>query len=482
MSSSSYLSGQISLPNPALRLVLSQLVGIPLGFWYRKLFYNQRPAKQQWFFAVTGFCLFLLNYGWSTIHSMISVFVAYVLCNLAAGTLFSVAFAYIFFMSYLIAGYYQHSSEVYDLSWTMPQCVLTLRLIGLILDIYDGAQPESNLSEYQKKAAIRVKPSLLEISAYAYFYGSSFVGPQYPLNRLRQLMNGEFSKPGTKEPPDSVKPAFGRLLAGIAFALGHLYYHARWPTEFCLTDEFARYSIWQRSAYIIVWFRFIIMRYQAVWLIAEGVCILTGLGHNVDPTSGEQLWDGVRNFRLTKFELSATFQGIIESFNYNTNQWAFHYCFKRLRFLGNKNASHVLTLAFLALWHGTDSGYFVCFLFEYVCVIAERQLKYVLRKETSLQRLLSAPVVSVVSWFVQKLFVLYCCAFGFLPFSLLIIGKWWKVYSRLYFLGWIVLSVLWPLTFYWYKRRNRRIRREKRDQLVEPTNTMHWNGVVPKED
>ncbi|KHJ44990.1 MBOAT family protein [Trichuris suis] len=304
----------------------------------------------------------------------------------------------------------------------------------------------------------------------------------YPLNRLRQLINGEYSKPGTKEPPDSVIPAMGRLLPGLAFAVGHAILHPRWPTELCLTEEFATYSFWERSWYIIVWFRFIIMRYQAVWLIAEGVCILSGLGHNIHPKTGEQLWDGVRNFRLSKFELSATFQGIIESFNYNTNQWALNYCFKRLRFLGNKNLSHVLTLAFLALWHGTNSGYFVCFLFEYICVIAERQMKYVVHRETYIKEWLSVPVVSVFSWFVQKLFVLYCCAFGFLPFSLLTYKKWWKAYSRLYFAGWLGLGVFWPLAFSWYKKSIVRTESVKKDQLVRPSNTKQWNGVVAKEE
>ncbi|CDW55743.1 MBOAT domain containing protein [Trichuris trichiura] len=235
--------------------------------------------------------------------------------------------------------------------------------------------------------------------------GSFWMPPciDYPLSRFRQLINGEYSKPGTEEPPDSVVPAIGRLLPGLGFAIGHAIFHPKWPTEFCLTDEFTTYSFWERAWYIIVWFRFIIMRYQAVWLIAEGVCILNGLGHNIHPKTGEQLWDGVRNFRLSKFELSATFQGIIESFNYNTNQWALNYCFKRLRFLGSKNLSHVLTLAFLALWHGTNSGYFVCFLFEYVCVIAERQFTRNRREKWARQVRLSPPETlnlrHFVDWF-----------------------------------------------------------------------------------
>ena len=35
----------------------------------------------------------------------------------------------------------------YDLSWTMPQCVLCLRLIGVAIDVYDGGRPKEKLSK-----------------------------------------------------------------------------------------------------------------------------------------------------------------------------------------------------------------------------------------------------------------------------------------------------------------------------------------------
>ena len=38
------------------------------------------------------------------------------------------------------AGYYYTASTSYDIKWTMPHCVLTLRLIALTWDVYDGAR------------------------------------------------------------------------------------------------------------------------------------------------------------------------------------------------------------------------------------------------------------------------------------------------------------------------------------------------------
>jgi lysophospholipid acyltransferase 5 len=53
----------------------------------------------------------------------------------------------------------------------------------------------------------------------------------------------------------------------------------------------------------------------------------------------------------------------------------FRYLFKRLRFLGNKTLSHVVTLMFLAIWHGIYIGYFICFITEYFYITAEKQVQ-----------------------------------------------------------------------------------------------------------
>lgn len=42
----------------------------------------------------------------------------------------------------LISGYYMTGTETYDIKWSMPQCVLTLRLIGLAFDLFDGKKLE----------------------------------------------------------------------------------------------------------------------------------------------------------------------------------------------------------------------------------------------------------------------------------------------------------------------------------------------------
>ncbi|KXJ10509.1 Lysophospholipid acyltransferase 5 [Exaiptasia diaphana] len=116
------------------------------------------------------------------------------------------------------------------------------------------------------------------------------------------------------------------------------------------------------------------MRYLGVWLTSEGSCIITGLSYNGKTPQGELIWDGLRNIKLSLYERSYTYQHIVECFNLNTNKWVFRYFFKRLRFLGNKDLSHFLTLMFLAIWHGLHVGYFICFTMEFLIIMMERQV------------------------------------------------------------------------------------------------------------
>jgi len=54
------------------------------------------------------------------------------------GNAVSVILSFAFCSGYLLWGYYVTFSEEYAFEWTIPQCVLTLRLIAVSFDVYDG--------------------------------------------------------------------------------------------------------------------------------------------------------------------------------------------------------------------------------------------------------------------------------------------------------------------------------------------------------
>uniref|UniRef100_A0A0K0DMJ8 Lysophospholipid acyltransferase 5 n=1 Tax=Angiostrongylus cantonensis TaxID=6313 RepID=A0A0K0DMJ8_ANGCA len=92
---------------------------------------------------------------------------------------------------YLLVAYWFEESDGYDITWTTPFCVMTLRFIGLVMDVYDGIHYKK-LKEDQKKTAIQVVPGLLEIAAFGFFYTGTFAGPQFTLIKFRQCISGEW--------------------------------------------------------------------------------------------------------------------------------------------------------------------------------------------------------------------------------------------------------------------------------------------------
>jgi lysophospholipid acyltransferase 5 len=82
---------------------------------------------------------------------------------------------------HLLLGYWVHETHEYDINWTTPHCILTLRMIGLVIDVYDGHQQkpkDAAAREDKTSTAIDDQPTLLEVAAYAYFPTACLAGPQ----------------------------------------------------------------------------------------------------------------------------------------------------------------------------------------------------------------------------------------------------------------------------------------------------------------
>lgn len=143
----------------------------------------------------------------------------------------------------------------------------------------------------------------------------------------------------------------------------------------------------------------------------------------------------------SQFETATSIDYVIGSFNINTNLWSKYYVFKRLKFLGSKEASQFGTLAFLAIWHGFHMMYFITFALEFLYV----QCELILRK-----RLL--PVVQpytktndayfylwkVVAWATCQLTITYAVV----GFELLNLNKAWTAYKSVWFIGHLPIVII----------------------------------------
>lgn len=278
-------------------------------------------------------------------------------------------------MTYLLFGYYYTSTETYDITWTMPHCVLTLKLIGLAFDISDGKRPEQELSATLKKSCVKVKPNLLEIAAFTYFPASFLVGPQFSYRRYSSFINKEFGKY-----TGNMTAGAKRAAVGFAYLIVNIVGAGYLSDAYIYSDEFsADHNILSRIFLLGIWCRITLYKYISIWLLTESVAICFGLTFKDVDKNGNADWTGCSNIKLLVFENTKRFQHYIDSFNVQTNHWIAEYVYKRLKFLNNRYLSQLGALVFLAVWHGFHSGYYMCFLMEFLVLICEKEVSTDLR-------------------------------------------------------------------------------------------------------
>ncbi|XP_076333095.1 lysophospholipid acyltransferase 5-like isoform X2 [Tachypleus tridentatus] len=416
------LAVAVGSTEPALRLLLSLLVGYPLAICHRHLLFGKSPCLQHIFFMLCGLSVGYFNYGLEVLHSTGCVIILYLNLMLIGGTIISVIFSLVFFMGYLLIGYYYTGTQDYDIKWTMPHCVLTLRLIGVSYDVYDGRKEMDKLTQDQKKSALAKIPSLLEIGGHTYFFGGFLVGPQFSMKRYLNFVSGVFEGRGKVKKPECILPALSRLVLGLVilgvFQMGTLLI----PEHYILSSFFE-----------------------------EGSCIMAGLTYNGQDEQGNDLWDGCCNVKLGDYEKTSNFDGVIRSFNINTNLWVAQYIFKRLKFLGNKLLSQAVTLLFLALWHGLHSGYYVCFFNEFIVMKMERDVSSLVDRIPTIKAVLSSGAFHIPLYLLKKCYVLFGMSYCVAPFVLLSASRWLKVYSSLYYVCHIIY-LSWPVVYLTIKK------------------------------
>jgi len=322
------------------------------------------------FFAGCGAGLCYFNYGRDTYHSLVAILTTYFLVLLLRkkAQIF-LAINFVFHMTYLLLGYFYTSSNEYDILWTMPHCILVLRMIGYGFDITDGLKEESQLSKEQKETALKEPPSLLELLAFAYFPSGFLVGPQFPFSRYQAFVNGQF-----RQHEGSLEAGVRRFAAG-AFYLIVCQVGLRYlPDSYFLTPEFAEVPFIKRIYFLGFWAKFSLYKYISCWMLTEGALICIGLTYKGEDKNGQPDWSGCSNVKLQLLETGNTMEHYVQSFNVNTNQWVGQYIYKRLKFLNNRTISYGAALGFLAIWHGYHSGYYVTFLMEYMVVSTEKQV------------------------------------------------------------------------------------------------------------
>lgn len=182
-----------------------------------------------------------------------------------------VAINLVFHMVYLLTGYFFTESNDYDILWTTPHCVLALRMIGFAFDVADGRKPKDSLSKDQVDCALNPIPSLLELSAFAYFPGSFLIGPQFAFKRYQRFIDGEYA-----QYKGFVKAGLIRMGLGILYLTVRQVGTMMLPDNYFLTDAYRNQAFIWRLIYLGIWGKFSLYKYISCWLLTEGGLMCLG--------------------------------------------------------------------------------------------------------------------------------------------------------------------------------------------------------------
>eukprot|EP01101_Sappina_pedata_P005974 TRINITY_DN2860_c0_g1_i1.p1 TRINITY_DN2860_c0_g1~~TRINITY_DN2860_c0_g1_i1.p1 ORF type:complete len:479 (+),score=174.23 TRINITY_DN2860_c0_g1_i1:29-1465(+) len=422
---------------------LCVLSGYPLALIFRQLRADMTPTAQHLYLGLSGFLLGFACYGFDVIHSLLSITITYLLLAFIPSRFVSLVIAFSFNLIYLLGGYYFMASEGYDIDWTTPQCVLCLRLISLAFDYYDGGEDESTLGADERKYRLTTMPSFPEVLGYSYFFGAFFAGPQFPINRYKLWISGNLygkNKDGTpKKQPECLMTVLECLALGVTYLIIFTIMNSYYPTDYLKTPAYFELPFLQRFITMNITMCFSLFKYIGIWITTEGPCILLGLAFNGYNADGTAKWDGLTNIRSLIFLTGTNLRAIIDTWNINTNDWLKRYIFKRLKSFDNRQLSSFVSLFFLALWHGTAPGYFICFGLEFVYLEAEKKLQiltapvwaYLSDEKGGAARHAQYVACLVLAWFVRSV----CFYLALAPFVMKSFTASIGVLNSLYWYG-----------------------------------------------
>ncbi|VDK79441.1 unnamed protein product [Onchocerca ochengi] len=293
---------------------------------------------------------------------------------------------------------------------------MTLRFIGLVMDIYDGHKPAGELKKYQIQTSIKKSPNLLEIAAFGYFFCGTFAGPLFTLSRFRSFVAGEYLDSKKEVRISGLMPSLGRFVMACFYIIIYQWGVLWIPNEYFNSPEFFALSFRWKVIWIVLWFRIIMCRYISVWLFTEGAAILAGIAYNGKDLKGNDRWDGVRDVHIKRWEFGLDFQSVIDSFNVGTNTFAKNNLYRRLQWLGNQTYSHFITLIYLAIWHGYHLGYFIIFVLEFGCILAQKQA--------------AQPYMLPLKFIFGRIVINVSMGIGFLTFGLVKTRNWIRIRSN----------------------------------------------------
>jgi len=272
--------------------------------------------------------------------------------------------------------HYVNDPDTVDI--TGAQMVLVMKLTAFCWNVHDGRLPDEELEDIQRDRALKELPNLLDYAGYVFFFPSLMVGPAFDfVEYTRWLETTMFDVPPGTDPskapktrkkrriPRSGTPATVKAVKGVLWIVAFLKFSGWFYSDLVIGTESLKYGLLHRIFNLHMLGFATRCKYYGVWFLAEGSCILSGIGYKgLDPKTGRPDWDRLQNVNPLGIELAQNSRAYLGSWNMNTNNWLRNYMYLRVTPKGKKPgfAASMCTFVTSALWHGFEPGYYMAFV------------------------------------------------------------------------------------------------------------------------
>jgi len=443
----SFLLALAGMDEASFKILLCSLLSFPFNVVFKRLPDQRYTLKNVYVVSVSAFYVFaILNLTTGLGTLLISSGGCYFITRYIRTS----QMPWINFLFLIVHLAYSHIHaqffNVYDptvIDITGAQMVLVMKLSAFGWNVHDGKHKLA-LTEYTKSRAINKHPNILPFLGYVFFYPSLLTGPAFDFVDYDKFIHStlfddvpEDKRPGKRKRriPRSGKQALSKVLQGFFWAFLYLQAPKYVSLDYVLGGKFVtEHSFLYRIFYLWILGINHRLKYYTIWLIAEGSCILCGIGYNgYDAATGTFRWDRVQNIDPWRFETSQNVHTSLEAWNMNTNKWLKHYVYLRVAKKGKKPGfkSTLFTFATSAFWHGTRPGYYLTFVLgafmQTIGKIYRRNFRPIFLQADGKTPKSTKVFYDIVCFFVTQLTFGFACQ----PFVILDFQKslycWWTV-------------------------------------------------------
>lgn len=445
-----YLVEQSGLDEASFKVLLCALLSFPFSLIFKRLPDQNYTLKNLYVVLVSMFYIFGILELYSGLRTLMIASGGCYFITRYLRTKLMPWVNFLFLMSHLA---YSHLNaqffnvrDIKVIDITGAQMVLVMKLSAFGWNIHDGKVQELP-SEYTKVRQIKKHPNLLPFLGYVLFYPSLLTGPAFDYIDYDKFIHStlfddvpEDKRPGRtrkRRIPKSGKQALSKVLQGFFFAGLFMILPQYVNLDLALSSNFVtENSFLYRIFYLWALGFTHRLKYYSIWLIAEGACILCGIGYNgYDAKTDSFMWNRVQNIDPWVFETGQNVHVCLEAWNMNTNKWLKHYVYSRLAKKGKKPGfkSTLFTFVTSAFWHGTRPGYYLTFvmgaMIQTAGKIYRRNFRPIFLEADGIKPKPTKKIYDVVCWLVTQL------SFGFIvqPFVILDFKKSLQCWASVYF-------------------------------------------------